>query len=145
MRSSGCLRTGDQLLVVARGDGKAFVGAGDVAAELAAVGCFGNDGKAFDRQSGDAKGVAEMAATSSNSKTRCGVGRFVDAVDGFEARGFESAGDGFVGGEHELLDDAVSDVARAAGDAGHHAGFVEQDAEAQAGRSRWSRAGRVCG
>ena len=54
-----------------------------------------------------------------------GIGALVDAEDGRDFQGFQVRGDGFVRRQHELLDQAMRDVARRAGDAGHFAEFVE--------------------
>ena len=54
-------------------------------------------------------------------------GLLVDAEDGRDAVGFQMGGDGLVGGQHELLDEAMGEVAGRAGDAGHLAPLVEFD------------------
>ena len=51
----------------------------------------------------------------------------MDAVNRRHARLLEMRRHGFIRRQHEFLDDAVRDVARAARDAGHDAGFVEFD------------------
>ncbi len=55
------------------------------------------------------------------------VGPFVDAVERRPSRGGEFPGDALVGQEHELLDDAVGEVALGGDDARHPALGVEPD------------------
>ncbi len=55
------------------------------------------------------------------------VGLFVDPVEGRAAGLGQLLGDGFVGQQHELLDDAVGDVALGREDARHPAALVEPD------------------
>ncbi len=56
-----------------------------------------------------------------------GVGLFVDTIDAGGDGGGQVRGHRFIGGQHELFDDAVGDVARGTADAGHGAPFVELD------------------
>ena len=56
-----------------------------------------------------------------------GVGLLVYAEDGGWGAFLKVLGDRFVGGQHELLDDAVGDVAHGAFHAGHGAEFIELD------------------
>ncbi len=55
------------------------------------------------------------------------VGLFVNAEDGGDAGLLQMRGDGFIGREHEFLDQPVGDVARAAVDGSHFAEFIEFD------------------
>ena len=54
-----------------------------------------------------------------------GIRAFVNAEDHRHAGGFQMGRDGFVCGQHELLNQAVRDVAGRASDAGHLAKLVE--------------------
>ena len=76
---------------------------------------------------GDAERVAEAGGDLLELQHLLGVGLLVGAVEGGDAPAFEEASDGFVGRQHELFDQAVGDVALAAGDADHLAALVEAD------------------
>jgi len=72
-----------------------------------------------------------------------GIGALVNAKD-HGAQGFEMGGHGFVRGQHELLNEAMGDVARSAGDAGHFSEFVEFEERLGLDRSRWSHGVHAC-
>ena len=116
-----------QLLVVARGDVEAGPGEHDVAAQLSAVAPAVHRSKALHGDGAHAEGVAEMRGDLLEIHHPARIGRLVDAVDGRNLRLLEMRRDGLVGCQHELLDDAVRDVARRAGDGGHLALRVELD------------------
>ncbi len=79
------------------------------------------------RDGADAEGEAEVRGDFFELQDAARVGLLVDAVDGGDAGVLQVRCHGLVGGEHELLDQAVGDVARGAGDAGHFAELVELD------------------
>ena len=74
-----------------------------------------------------AEGVSEGGGDGLEIVDALGVGLLVDAVEAGDAVRLEMVRDGFVGREHELLDDAVGDVALGAGDGLHQSEVVEFD------------------
>src|SRR5579875_246834 len=75
----------------------------------------------------DAEGVTEGAGKLFEFENFLGVGLFVNAMERRDFAALEIGRDGFVCCEHELLDDAVGDVADAAGNSDHAAHSVEFD------------------
>ena len=73
----------------------------------------------------DAQGIAKSAGEFLEFQDFAGIGLFVHAMKGLDATGIELVIDGAIGGEHELLDDAVRNVAFAAGNAGYLLLFIE--------------------
>ncbi len=63
----------------------------------------------------DAEGIAESASKFFKLEDFASVGLFVDAMKRFDGARDQIVVDGAIRGEHELLDDAMSDVAFAAG------------------------------
>ncbi len=74
-----------------------------------------------------AERVAEGVGKFFKFENLFGVGLFVDAVQRGDAALLEILRDRFVRGEHELFDEAVGNIAHAAGDALHAALFVKLD------------------
>ena len=85
------------------------------------------DAEARDGQRSDAERIAEGGGEVFKIVDALGVGRLVDAVDGSNALVFEVGGHGFIGREHELLDQAMGEEPLGAGDAFHQAVLVELD------------------
>jgi len=75
----------------------------------------------------DAEGIAERAGEFLKLENFAGVGFLVDAMQGVQAALDEVVSDGAIGGEHELFDQAMGDVAFAAADVGHLLLVVELD------------------
>lgn len=122
---------GDEALVVAGRNGD-FFGDDDVFVSRFFVGRAALRfallvAELVDRHGADAEGNAELGGHLLKFKDAFGVWLFVDAVDGSAAGGGEVGGDGFIGREHELFDDAVGDIAGAACNADHFAELVEFD------------------
>src|SRR5258707_1378377 len=68
---------------------------------------------------GDAQRVAEDVRQLLKLENLFRVGLFVHAVQGTDAAAFEVSRDRLIGGQHELLDQAMRDIALAADDARH--------------------------
>ncbi len=85
------------------------------------------DGNFFLVEIFDAQCIAEGAGQFLKFQNLAGVGFFVDAMDAFDGAMQEIMRDGSIGGEHELFNDAVGDVALAARDVGHALLRVELD------------------
>ncbi len=75
----------------------------------------------------DAESVAESPGEFLKFQDFAGVGFFVDAMQGLDGTVEQVMSNGAVGGEHELFDDAMSDVSLAAGYVGHLLLVVEFD------------------
>ena len=75
--------------------------------------------------SGNAERIAECLRHLFEFEHLLGIGLFVNAMQRTQTALLQVSRDGLVGGEHELLDQAVRDVAFAAHDAGHAALGVE--------------------
>jgi hypothetical protein len=75
----------------------------------------------------DSEGITEGAGEILKLQDFTAIGLFVHAMEGLDGAGIKLVSDGAIGGQHELLDDAVGDVALAAGDAGYLLLFVEGD------------------
>src|ERR1035437_8957316 len=118
---------GDQPLVVTRGDAQPGIRHHDLAARLAAVAVLVGNAEALHRDGADAQRHAEMRGDFLELHDAFRIGHFVNPVDGGDAGLLQVSGDALVGRQHELLDDAVGDIARRARDAGHGAQFVELD------------------
>ncbi len=88
---------------------------------------IGLDAEARDGQRADAERIAEGGGEVFKIVDPLGVGRLVDTVDGSNTFLLEVGGDGFIGREHELLDEAMGEEALGAGDAFHQAVLVEFD------------------
>ena len=99
----------------------------DVAALLAAVAVLVGDAELLHRNRADAQRVAEVRGHLLELHHALRIGHFVNAVDGGDAGMLQVRRHALVGRQHELLDEAVGDVARRARDAGHGAQFVELD------------------
>src|ERR1035437_2081550 len=118
---------GHQPLVVARGDAEGRIRHHDFAALLAAVAMLFGNAEALHGDGADAERDAEVRGKFLELHDALRIGHFVNPVDGGDAGMFQVSGDALVGRQHELLDDAVGDIARRARDAGHGAQFVELD------------------
>ena len=81
--------------------------------------------ESFHRRRAPAQRIAEVRGDLLELQHALGIGALVDAEDGRDFQGFQMRGDGFIGRQHELLDQAMRDVARRARDAGHFAELVE--------------------
>ena len=79
------------------------------------------------RDCADAERVSELSGDLLELHHAFRVRLLVNAINRRVTGLFKMRGHRFVGGQHELLDNPVGDVARAARDAGHDAGFVEFD------------------
>ncbi len=112
---------------MARGHRQAFVGAHQVLANLAPVTLAVHHGETLHGNGGEAERVSEARRDLLEFHDAIGVGRFVDAVERRQIQVLDMRGDGFVGRQHELFDDAVRHVARRFPDGRHLAGFVEID------------------
>src|SRR6185437_6408341 len=77
------------------------------------------------RQSAYSQGVAKSGGNGFKLVNPLGIGLLMDAVEGRNALVLEVMGHALVGREHELLDEAVSDITLGAGDAAHEAEFVK--------------------
>ncbi len=75
----------------------------------------------------DSERVAESAGQFFELEDFTGVGLFMNAMERFNAAAKKICGDRAIGGEHELFDETVSDIALAARDIGHALLFVEFD------------------
>src|SRR5208337_5017306 len=75
----------------------------------------------------DAQGITKGKGELLEFQDLAAIGFLMDAMEGLDATGIELVSDGAIRGEHELLDDAVGDVALAAGDAGYLLLFIEGD------------------
>ena len=75
----------------------------------------------------EAEGIAEAGGQLLELDDAARLGLLVDAVERGHAEVFEPGGHALVGGEHELLDEAVGPGALGAGDAAHLALLVELD------------------
>src|SRR5216684_1254229 len=75
----------------------------------------------------DPERITEGASQLFELEDFAGVGLFVNAMERFDAAAKKICGDSAIGGEHELFDEAVSDIALAARDIGHALLFVEFD------------------
>ena len=82
---------------------------------------------ALHRQRPHAERIAEVGGDGLEVEDALGIGLFVNAIERGDALVFQIAGDALVGRQHELLDDAVGDVALRARDALHQAVLVELD------------------
>src|SRR5579863_542854 len=82
---------------------------------------------AVDGKGSDPERVSESGGDGFEIVDALGVGLLVDAVEAGDAVRLEMVGNGFVGREHELFDQAVGDVALGARDGLHHSEFVEFD------------------
>ena len=81
----------------------------------------------LDGQRPHAQRIAESRGDHFEVVHPLGVGLFVNAVERSDALVFQIRGHALVGREHELLDQAMRDVALRAGDALHQSEFVELD------------------
>ena len=118
-----------QLLIHARRDVDVFRDLQRLGA-LSGAGAFaplGLELHPLDRQRADAQRIAETRGDGLEVHHALGIGLLVDAIQRRDALVLEIAGDALVGRQHELLDDAVGDVALRARDAGHQAVLVELD------------------
>src|SRR5271157_1835260 len=79
------------------------------------------------RQRPDAQRIAEPGSDGLEVVNALWVGLLVDAVERGDVLVLQVAGDALVGRQHELLDDAVRDVALRARDALHQSVLVELD------------------
>src|SRR6266436_1631393 len=75
----------------------------------------------------DAERITEGASQLFELEDFAGVGLFMNAMERFDAAAKKIRSDSAIGGEHELFDEAMSDVALAARDIGHALLFVEFD------------------
>ncbi len=82
---------------------------------------------ALDRKWPEAERIAEAGGELFELDDAARFGLLVDAVERRDAEIFKPDGDALVGGEHELLDEAVGPGALGAGDAAHLAVLVELD------------------
>ena len=88
---------------------------------------IGLDAEARDGQRADAERIAEGGGEILEIVDAFGVGRLMHAIDGCNAFLFEVGGDGFIGREHELLDEAMGKETLGAGDGLHETVLVEFD------------------
>ena len=82
---------------------------------------------ALDGQRAEAERVAEAGGQLLELDDAARLGFFVNAVERRDAEIFKPCGDALVGGEHELLNEAVGPGALGFGDAAHLALLVELD------------------
>jgi hypothetical protein len=75
----------------------------------------------------DAKRVTEGAGEFLEFENFTGVGLFVDAMEGFESKLEKILSDGTIGCEHEFFDEAMGNVAFAAGNVVDLLLFIEFD------------------
>ena len=129
MRSSGLpfdLR--DQLLIIARRDRNAVVGDHDfLPHHLAIAPAHRLRPKPLHRNRADPERITEMRRDLFELHHALRIGLLVNAEDRCDVRLLQVRRHGFVRRQHELFDQAVRDVARAARDAGHLAKLVEFD------------------
>ena len=98
-----------------------------IAAAAVGLAALGAGLHAPDGQRSETERVAEARGELLELDHAARVGLLVDAVERGHAEVFEPDGDALVGGEHELLDEAVGPGALGAGDAAHLAVLVELD------------------
>ena len=113
-----------QLLILPRRDGDTL-GQHDLLARLAAVAPRLGHGETAHGNGPHPERVAEGGGDFFELHHAARVGRLVNAVN--ERHRGHAGGHRFIGGQHELLDDAVRDVARGAAHPGHGAPLVEFD------------------
>ncbi len=75
----------------------------------------------------DAERITEGASQLFELENFARVGLFMNAMERLDAASKKICGDSAIGGEHELFDETVSDIALAARDIGHALLFVELD------------------
>lgn len=117
----------DQLLIIPRRDGNTVARKDNIAVHHFAVTPAHGRTKSLHGNRADAQRIAEVRGDLFELLHAFGIRFFMDAEDRCDPSLLQVRSDGFVGRKHELLNDAVRDIAGAARDTGHFSKLVELD------------------